>query len=158
MANYSNSSSEKLNTAHPDLIAIFTEVVKIFDNTIVYGYRDPALQFELYKKGRSFVSGQWIVTDKGRVVTYKDGTDKKSNHNYNPSKAIDAIPYYSDAPHLRWSDTKRMYYFAGHVKAIAHRLFEEGIITHKIIFGGDWDNDTRIDDQTFMDLAHYEIK
>ena len=158
MASYSNSSSEKLNTAHPDLIAIFTEAVKIFDNTIVYGYRDPALQFELYKKGRSFISGQWIVTDKSKVVTYKDGTDKKSNHNYNPSKAIDAIPYYSDAPHLRWNNIKEICYFAGHVMAIADRLKVEGKITHRIKWGADWNMNHSIHDETFTDYAHYQIK
>ena len=153
MASYGQTSQGKLNTAHPDLIKIFEEVVKIFDNTIVYGTRSPTQQMELYKQGRAFIAGFWIVTKKADVVTYKDGTTKKSNHNYTPSKAVDAVPYPID-----WKDEKRMYYFAGHVKAIAIKLKEEGIITHDIIWGGDWDNDTNVKDQTFMDLVHFEIK
>ena len=153
MATYGESSRHKLETAHPDLIRVFEEVVKIFDNTIVYGTRSPSEQMELYNKGRSYIAGFWVVTKKADIVTYKDGAKNKSNHNYSPSKAIDAVPFPID-----WSDEKRMYFFAGHVMAIAKRLKEEGEITHDIIWGGDWNSNTEVKDQTFMDLAHYEIK
>lgn len=152
ITSYSKSSQEKLKTAHSDLIVIFQEVVKVFDNTIIYGYRNPELQLELYKKGRAFIKGIWIVVKPREVVTYKDGTDKKSKHNYNPSKAVDAVPYPID-----WRDVKRMHYFAGFVMATAIRLKEEGKITHAIRWGGDWNKNTQVKDETFMDLAHYEI-
>lgn len=152
MASYGSSSQSKLNTAHPDLITIFNEVVKIFDNTIVYGTRTPAEQFELFKKGRSNIGGIWVVTNKKDVVTYKDGTKEKSNHNYSPSRALDAIPYPID-----WKDEKRMYYFAGHVMAIAARLKEEKRITHDMRWGGDFNRNTEIKDETFLDLCHFEI-
>lgn len=153
MATYGNSSQSKLNTAHPDLILLFQEVVKVFDNTIVYGTRTPEEQFKLFKQGRFLNSvGVWAVWDKSKVVTYCDGINKKSNHNYIPSKAIDAIPYPID-----WKDERRITYFAGHVKMLAIKLLEEGKITHKIIWGGDWNDNTEVKDETFMDLAHYEI-
>jgi len=152
MATYGNSSQTKLNTSHPDLITLFQEVVKYFDNTIVYGARTPEEQFELYKKGRILIKGIWVVVKKNEVVTYKDGTEKKSKHNYDPSEAVDAIPYPID-----WRDIKRMHYFAGHVKMLAIKLKEEGKITHNIRWGGDWDSDTEVKDETFMDIAHYEI-
>ena len=153
MATYGNKSQTNLNTAHPDLITVFNEVIHIFDNTIVYGHRDPSLQFELYKKGRlKEDDGKWVIFDKSKVVTYCDGTKNKSDHNYTPSRAVDAVPYPID-----WKDTNRMYYFAGHVKAIAIVLKAQGKITHDIGWGGDWDDDTGVDDQIFMDLAHYYI-
>lgn len=153
MATYGNSSQSKLNTCHPDLIVLFQEVIKYFDNTIVYGIRTPEEQFELFKQGRFLNSlGVWAVWDKSKVVTYCDGINKKSNHNYTPSKAVDSIPYPID-----WKDTNRMYYFAGFVKATALQLHQEGKIFHFIRWGGDWDNDTEVKDETFMDLAHYEI-
>ena len=154
MAYYSNKSEIKKNTAHSDLIAVFDEVIKIFDNTIIYGNRSSLVQKKLYKKGRVFNRelARWVVLDKKKVVTYCDGYYKKSDHNYEPSRAIDAIPYPID-----WKDTKRMYYFAGHVKMIAYQLKKEGLITHNIGWGGDWDNDTEVQDQTFMDLAHFYI-
>ncbi len=67
-------------------------------------------------------------------------------HNRKPSEAIDAAPYPID-----WDDLNRFYYFAGYVKGIANEM---GI---KIRWGGDWDGDTILDDQTFMDLPHFEI-
>ena len=152
MATYGNSSQQKLNSCHPDLIVIFQEVVRIFDNAIVYGERTPGEQFELYKQGRSLIGGRWVIADKKKVVTYKDGTISKSNHNYSPSKAVDAVPY-----PINWKNTDRMYYFAGMVIATAIRLKDEGKVTHNIRWGGDWDRDTEVDDQTFMDLAHFEI-
>ena len=152
MATYGNTSQQKLDSCHPDLIVIFQEVVRIFDNAIVYGERTPGEQFELYKQGRSLIGGRWVIADKKKVVTYKDGTISKSNHNYSPSKAVDAVPY-----PINWKDTDRMYYFAGMVIATAIRLKDEGKVTHNIRWGGDWDRDTEVDDQTFMDLAHFEI-
>jgi len=153
MANYSSSSQSKLDTAHQDLQTVFREVIRIFDNTIVYGQRSQQLQFDLFKQGRKQNgNGKWKIVDKSKVVTYCDGTINKSDHNLLPSNAVDAVPW-----PIEWKNTDRMYYFAGHVKAIASVLQSQGRITHAISWGGDWDNDTRVHDQTFMDLAHYYI-
>ena len=157
MATYGNTSQQKLDSCHPDLIVIFQEVVRIFDNAIVYGERTPGEQFELYKQGRSLIGGRWVIADKKKVVTYKDGTISKSNHNYSPSKAVDAVPYYSDIPHIRWGNIKEMCYFAGHVKATAFRLLSEGKIAHMIKWGADWNMNNEIYDESFRDYAHFEI-
>lgn len=153
MPTYSISSHQKLSTAHADLQIIFEEVIKHFDNTILFGMRTPEEQFELFKKGRKQEYSKWIIEDKSKVVTYMEGIIKKSNHNYMPSHAIDAVPY-----PIKWRDTDRMYYFGGFVKGIAKMLLSEGHISHEITFGGDWDGDTEVRDQTFMDLVHFELK
>ena len=67
-------------------------------------------------------------------------------HNQKPSLAIDVSPY-----PINWRDTKRFYYFAGVVKAAAYSL---GL---NIRWGGDWDSDNDFNDQTFMDLVHFEL-
>jgi peptidoglycan L-alanyl-D-glutamate endopeptidase CwlK len=152
MANYGVKSQTALNTCATDLITVFDEVVLYFDNMIIYGNRSQGDQFELYKQGRSFINGEWVITDKSRVVTYKDGWSKPSKHNLVPSEAVDAVPY-----PVRWKDTDRMYYFAGFVLGIAARLKAEGKITHDIRYGGDWNRDTNVMDETFMDLVHFEI-
>lgn len=152
MPNYSKNSKDKLNTAHPDIITLFNEVIKVFDNTIIYGYRSRAVQFELFKAGRELKNGKWVIRNKGKVVTYCDGTEKKSNHNYDPSLAVDASPY-----PIEWNDRERMYYFAGFVMKTAIDLKKERKISHDIRWGGDWDRDTQVKDQTFMDLAHFEL-
>lgn len=61
------------------------------DLHVDYTYRAPALQFELFKKGRTLnaETGQWELTDRAARVTDKDGTIKKGEHNFYPSKAAD---------------------------------------------------------------------
>lgn len=152
MPTYSPASIEQRDSLAPDLIVLFEEVLKKFDHTIIYGYRDPKLQFELFQKGRKLVDGEWIITDKKKVVTYKDGTINKSKHNLKPSEAADVVPY-----PMEKNDSKKIYVFAGWVLGAAQVLFNEGKMTHKIRWGGDWDGDHDLKDQTFMDLCHFEI-
>jgi peptidoglycan L-alanyl-D-glutamate endopeptidase CwlK len=152
MKTYGATSKLNLSTSEKDLQTVMNEVIKDFDNTILYGYRTPEFQLSLFKHGRELIDGIWRIVDKDKIVTYCDGTIKKSNHNYSPSRAIDATPY-----PVNWKDYKRMYYFAGFVMAIAKRLKIEGKITHDLIWGGDWDGDTDVRDQTFMDDCHFEL-
>jgi len=92
------------------------------------GFRGKEAQNEYFRTGRS-------------KVEFPNG-----KHNRKPSEAIDASPYPID-----WQDTKRFYYFAGIVKGVAAEM---GI---KIRWGGDWDSDNDFNDQTFMDLVHFEL-
>jgi len=143
MPSYSNSSKKKLQTVHNDLQTVFHYAVQVFDNTIVFGLRTAEEQFELYKKGRKFVDGKWIVIDKGAVVTYKDGYIKESNHQ--SGNAIDAIPY----PGGWQADEKLFFELAGVVKSTAYLLKKYGDIKHDIAWGYDlWG----------WDMAHYELR
>jgi len=137
MPSFSALSNERLDTCHEDLQRLFRDVVTVFDCKVIYGHRTPEEQFALYQKGR---------TEPGGIVTYKDGYEKLSMHNHYPSLAVDVVPYPVD-----WGDTDRMYYFGGWVRCRAIAL---GL---KIRWGGDWDGDTEVHDQTFMDLAHFEV-
>jgi peptidoglycan L-alanyl-D-glutamate endopeptidase CwlK len=152
MAQYGQKSQKELNTAEADLITLFNEVVKYFDNTILYGHRDPALQFELYKLGRKLENGEWIIINKSKVVTYKDGTNNLSMHNYSPSKAVDVVPY-----PVNFKDEDRIKFFAGYVLGTARQLKQQGKMIHDIKWGGDWNRNTLLDDETFLDYCHYEI-
>lgn len=78
--------------------------------------------------------------------TIRRSKKKKGKHNTKPSQAADVYPDPID-----WGDEKRMYYFAGVVKGIAEY---QGA---KIRWGGDWDGDTEVKDQTFNDLGHFEL-
>ena len=118
---------------------------------VLYGYRTPAEQFELYEKGRVLVNGVWAISNPRAVVTYLDGYTKKSNHNTIPSIAIDVVPYYAYHKHIRYDDTNRMYYFNGYVMGKASTM---GI---KLRCGADWDRDTEVSDETFIDLPHFEL-
>ena len=128
MPAFSKSSTSKLKTCHLLLQKLFDEVVKEFDCTITCGERGEFEQNEAFRKGYS-------------KLQYP-----RSKHNKSPSMAVDAVPYPID-----WKDTERMYFFGGFVKGKASGM---GI---KIRWGGDWDSDTQVKDQNFIDLPHFEL-
>lgn len=138
MPSFGRSSKGKLDTVDPRLRAVFERAVAGFDCTVIYGHRTVAEQQALFAQGR---------TAPGPIVTYCDGVTKRSKHNEWPSQAIDVIPY-----PVNWRDTSRMYYFAGYVKRVAEEM---GV---PLRWGGDWDGDTEVQDETFMDLPHFELR
>ena len=146
MPKFSSKSKEKLNTCDENLQKVFNEVIKHFDCTIVCGHRSVDEQMELFKQGRKFENSKWVIDDIKKVVTNIDGKNQLSMHNPMPSQAVDVAPYPID-----WNNTKRFYYFAGYVMATAKQM---GI---NIRCGADWDSDTDLDDQTLVDLPHFEI-
>ena len=85
------------------------------------------------------------------VKGFKKGNSKlkfpKGKHNSLPSVAVDVIPYPID-----WEDRERMTYFAGYVVGIAKSM---GIT---IRWGGDWNMDTKVKDNRFDDLVHFELR
>ena len=126
---FSAKSQAKLATCHPDLQRVFNEVIKHYDCTILCGQRTAAEQEELFEKGLS-----------------KKGPGS-SKHEAKPlSLAVDVAPYPID-----WEDHYGFYHFAGFVLGIAEGL---GV---KLRWGGDWDGDHDLDDQSFMDLGHFEL-
>lgn len=138
MPSYSNRSILRLETCHPDLQLVFNEVIKFYDVTILYGHRSASEQFELFKKGRRESKGVWIVDNKSKIVTYRDGTNKPSNHQKSPSTAIDIIPYPFDND---WYGPE-FNFMAGVVLRIAHEM---GI---GLRWGGRW---------KWKDRPHFEL-
>ena len=130
MPEYSEKSKARLATCHPLLQTVFGVVIQAFDNTILCGHRGKEAQDVAFNDGHSKV--KW----------------PDSRHNSEPSMAVDAAPYPVD-----WKNIKRFYYFGGFVMGVAFAL---GI--RKLRWGGDWDGDTILDDQTFNDLPHLELR
>lgn len=128
MPNYSNTSKNRLATTDKRLQEVFNEVIKHFNCTIVTGHRSEVEQTIHYNAGRSKVEFP------------------NSKHNSSPSRAVDAAPYPID-----WSDRERFTLFAGYVLGIAA---SRGI---KLRWGGDWDKDTQVNDNSFDDLLHFEL-
>lgn len=135
MYKFSKKSLEKLNLAHKNLQIILKEAIKEIDFTIICSTRTQAEQFELFKQGRILKDGKWIKI--GATVTNIDGINKKSKHNYNPSLAIDIVPFPID-----WNNINRFQELAKVIKRIAK---EKNI---KIIWGGDW---------KMKDYPHFEL-
>jgi peptidoglycan L-alanyl-D-glutamate endopeptidase CwlK len=108
---------------------LFYEVINDFDCIVLEGYRNEEAQNRYFEEGKS-------------KLRYPH-----SKHNKQPSLAVDIAPYPVD-----WNDRERFYYFAGYVKATAAQM---GI---PLRWGGDWDSDTFVHDQTFFDLPHFELR
>jgi len=125
---FSLRSRRQLNTCDDRLVQLFTHVVRQYDCTILEGHRDEERQNELYRQGLSKL--RWPF---GR-------------HNTTPSEAVDVAPYPID-----WQDTERFYHFSGYVQGQANAL------RIPIRWGGDWDRDYDLNDQTFYDLVHFEL-
>lgn len=134
MPTFSDKSKKYLSECHPDLQVIFNEVIKHFDCSVICGHRGAAEQNAAYEQGMSKVQFP------------------NSKHNKVPAMAVDVVPYPVD-----WNDRERMYFFAGHVIAIAKKLKELGWIKSDIRWGGDWNQDTDTKKETFKDLPHFEI-
>lgn len=168
MPAFGGRSTTEVNSMHRDLQIIAREVVKIFDISALQGHRPVADQWELFLKGRELKHPgmdvnkpeSWgVAKGVGRasdMVTKIDGRKKKGMHNYEPSLAGDFAPYPIDFRNAEKSKA-RFYYMAGVFYAVTEKLFEEGKITHKIRWGGDWDFDHDFEDQSFDDLPHIEL-
>lgn len=119
---------------------VFEGVILVFDCKVTQGWRGEGPQNEAFEMGRS--TKRW--------------PDSKHNHinveGEPESRAIDAIPY-----PVSWPDSKnpkewfRWYYFAGIVVGVAHDM---GVPLRS---GLNWDRDTYVLDQQFMDGPHFEL-
>jgi len=134
MPSFGTRSKNNLATAHPELQRLFNEVIKGYDCAVICGHRNQEDQDKAYNEGRS-------------RIKYPN-----SKHNKQPSQAVDVVPWFKNKPNIRWNDSKKFYHFAGYVQGVADAL---GIT---IRWGGNWDGDDELLDQTFFDLPHFEIK
>jgi peptidoglycan L-alanyl-D-glutamate endopeptidase CwlK len=151
MPEFGKRSRKNLATANIKFHRLFEEVVKSFDCSVIYGHRTSDEQFELFKQGRELIEGVWVKTSNQPTITNCDGTQKLSKHNTWPSQAVDVAPYFTESPHIRWGNKDSFYYFAGYVRGMAQSM---GI---KIRWGGNWDSDNDLHDQTFNDFVHFEL-
>lgn len=132
MPKYSRTSQNNLSTADDKLQLIFNEVIKHYDCSVLYGFRNEELQNKAYNEKKSKL--KW----------------PDSKHNSFPSKAVDVAPYYTDDK-IPWKDRERFSLFAGFVLGVASQF---GV---KIRWGGDWNNNKKTKDEKFWDAAHFEL-
>lgn len=132
MPQFSDISLSRLESCDHRLIKLMKEIIKFYDCTIICGRRGEEDQNTAFEEGRS-------------KLQYP-----QSKHNRFPSLAVDVAPYISGKG-VVW-DKKQCYAFGGFVMGVA------AMLEIPIRWGGDWDMDTDINDQTFMDLVHFEIK
>ena len=137
---YGAGSRRRLDTCDPKLMRVFYKAIEFRNITIIKGYRPPEEQFEIFKIGRKETPEGWIVVDEHAVRTNCDGYKVLSQHNYYPSRAIDAALWYNELPHVRWDRREDFVRLDELVQTIAKQL---GV---NLRWGGEWG-----------DLDHWEL-
>lgn len=152
---FGDNSSKKRDTCHSDLILILDTALSIskVDFGISEGHRSVSKQQSYYSIGRTTELHR-------KPITNVDGVNKKGKHNYYPSLASDLFIWHSDKSTRQKIayDNVHLAYVAGVIDATAELLYNQGKISHKIRWGGNWDGDGVIAyDQSFDDLPHFEL-
>lgn len=132
---WSFASAAKRQTCDARLQRVFDAVLQVHDATWVCGARSEDDQNEAFRTGHS--KKRW----------------PNSKHNCpdgRPSIAADVAPYIPGVG-IPWNDREKFVLFAGMIFMAAKT---EGV---ELRWGGDWDGDMDLRDQTFMDLAHWEL-
>lgn len=131
MPSFGPRSKELRAQVHKSLRDILDLAIEVTDFKIITGWRSEEEQERLFREGKTKV--RW----------------PNSKHNTSPSLAVDVAPYPIDwdGPHA----TKKFAFLAGVMFGIAHM---KGI---KLRWGGDWDGDGQMRDQSFHDLPHLEL-
>lgn len=120
---------------------------------ITHGLRTAEEQNLLFQKGRKkdLETGKWVIVDRGLVVTYRDGYNKKSNHQDRGddglAEAFDFVLlyhgraiWYPRGDDETWDaqETRQLYQIA------VEEIRKQGLVT-----GADW--------KGFFDLYHAEL-
>tara|TARA_R110002020_G_scaffold58750_1_gene160961 strand:+ start:827 stop:1207 length:381 start_codon:yes stop_codon:yes gene_type:complete len=88
-----------------------------------------------------------LRTEERQKDLVAQGKSKTKYSKHLEGKAVDLAPYPID-----WKDRERFHYMGGMARGIGKQL---GV---NIRWGGDWDSDGEIKDNSFDDLVHIEIK
>lgn len=131
---YGASSLRRLATCDTDIQEIFDEVINYIDIGVTCGFRNKEDQNAAYASGAST-----LLFPRGK-------------HNSQPSRAIDVMVYTPGIGYIQ-NDNK------GDYRVLANIVFtiaqERNI---NIRWGGDWDGDGDMTDQTLHDVGHFEIR
>ena len=130
MPRFGKRSMERLEGVHPLLVDWCLELVTIMDCTVVSGVRDMTTQ-------REYVSLGVSKTMNSMHLLQPDGY----------GHAVDLAPY-----PIRWERTRSFDLLAGVGLGLAHKM---GIV---IRWGGDFNQNMDVYDESFLDLGHFEIK
>ncbi len=128
MPKFSKRSLDSLATVDLRLRSILEEAIQYMDFIVLEGHRDKAAQDAAVATGKS--KTPWPT----------------SKHNSLPSKAVDIAPF-----PLNWNDPQGFAYLAGFIRGLAAA---RGL---RLRWGGDFNRNNDLHDQSFTDLPHLEI-
>lgn len=152
---FSEKSQKNLETCHPKLIFLANIAIGRFDFSIESGYRGEEEQNRLASAGLS-------------KLMYPNSCHNKTDERGLPeSWAFDIAPYPMNWEALQKFERflkgedefsaegfqlyRRYDHMAGYLRGYA------GLANTLLRWGGDWDGDFLMNDQTFNDLGHFEL-
>lgn len=136
MPTFGARSKACLEQAHPQLVEIAYKIIPFYDFAVLESHRTRKQHEAFLKKKLS-------------KVPYE-----QSKHSTLPSKAVHFVPWPipgGDTWGKEWKDRVKFYELAALVRYEAKRA------GYNVRWGGDWDGDYDYKDQTFDDLAHFEL-
>ena len=149
---FGKRSNDNLDTCHIDLQLINRTAIKTIrvDYTVICGARTFEKQLEAFITGNSKLDPR--IPSKLLSAMHVITEDRPM------SMAIDIIIAEKfRGKSLTW-DNLHLTYVCAYLIATADRLFDEGKITHKLQWGGNWDMDGIIQiDQNFDDNGHLQL-
>jgi peptidoglycan L-alanyl-D-glutamate endopeptidase CwlK len=132
MAEFGTTSRARLSECNTQLQRLMNRVVQIRDISVVCGRRGKDEQNRLYESGES-------------KLRWPDGKHNVEDPN-DLADAVDIVPWPE-----QYSDPMTMIHVAGIVMGVGAEM---GI---RLRWGGDWNRNSDLRDQTFIDLWHFEI-
>lgn len=150
-----NTSNIRLNTCNDDIQLVIREAIKVsqIDFGVAQGERTIKQQQEYFDavppktkiNPKSYPTHEALLAKAKHIV---DGSIRIK------ADAVDIYAYVNNK--ASWKE-EYLCYLGGVITSTAKRLFNEGKISKKIRWGGNWDNDGEIiTDQSFQDLPHFE--
>ena len=151
---FGKRSKEQLVTVHKDLKLIHETAIKTIpvDYGIHQGARSYQDQLKYFLNGKSKLDPR--ISEKLQKAKHVVGDGVRDK--------AEATDIHISAKHqgtsLTWNE-EHLTFVAGYLIAIADMLYEQGKITHKLLWGGNWDHDSVILlDQTFIDNPHFQLR
>lgn len=129
---FGRRSEAELATLDADLRRVLRHALErgVIDFGVIEGHREQWAQDEAFRTGKSKL--RW----------------PNGRHNAKPSEAADLAPWIRGS--IPWDDPRPWYLLAGVILSAAAELGVD------LRWGGDWDGDTDLADQSFNDLGHFE--
>ena len=150
---FGKRSLDKLSTCHPHLQEVLPLALNWcpFDMTIIFGWRGEEAQEEAFRLGNSKL--QWPFSKHNNYAV-----EPGSGEQMPLSLAVDAGPWLPElAKPIPWDDERAFSVMAGCIFAAHEFINQRDGSTYVMRWGGDWDRDGSTLDQSFMDLAHFEL-
>jgi len=158
MPSFSEYSKRNLSSTHWGIQKVANHAIGIFDFRVTCGFRGKAAQDQAFMEGKS--QKQFPGSMHNRYLDLnanpplgEDPDPDNPDPKMHSAPAFDFVPYPVD-----WNDRDRAYHLAGIIIGVADTMYRMGEIPYRLRWGGNWDSDSILTDQSFFDLWHFEVR